>query len=127
MNGNTLYKLGFWLGKKFRGVDRTRAKEVFGYFLLCWFVFVWVILAIENHLVESRYAKMQAQQAPDTPITESWVCDAALLGRPCTKPHDCDFWHAPVGSKECHYEKWITSERPDLHIRYVSWVKVRDE
>jgi len=23
------------------------------------------------------------------------------------RPHDCDFWKAPIGSKECHYEKHV--------------------
>ena len=25
------------------------------------------------------------------------------------KPTDCDFWHAPLGTKECHYERIVTA------------------
>lgn len=29
------------------------------------------------------------------------------------KPTDCDFWHAPVGFKGCHYEREVVGwERP---------------
>jgi hypothetical protein len=27
------------------------------------------------------------------------------------KPHDCDFWSAPLGSKHCHYEKQVLTTR----------------
>jgi hypothetical protein len=26
------------------------------------------------------------------------------------KPTDCDFFHAPVGFKDCHYEKWVAAK-----------------
>ena len=38
-------------------------------------------------------------------------------------PHDCDFWAAPIGNKNCHYEPTYNPEGPDL---YVDWSKVYD-
>jgi hypothetical protein len=38
------------------------------------------------------------------------------------KPTDCNFWHAPVGFKDCHYEKWVAR----YGSVYVSWVKKSD-
>jgi hypothetical protein len=57
------------------------------------------------------------------------------------KPTDCDFWHAPVGKKGCHYQtavigryaKQIREIRPgesDRNERFdsvlISWVKKAD-
>jgi hypothetical protein len=25
------------------------------------------------------------------------------------KPHDCDFWKAPIGEKECHYKRVVST------------------
>jgi hypothetical protein len=25
------------------------------------------------------------------------------------KPHDCDFWKAPIGEKECHYKRAVST------------------
>lgn len=25
------------------------------------------------------------------------------------KPHDCDFWKAPIGAKECHYKRIVST------------------
>ena len=25
------------------------------------------------------------------------------------KPHDCDFWKAPIGQKECHYKRVVST------------------
>lgn len=42
-------------------------------------------------------------------------------------PHDCDFDKAPLGNKECHFEKVITEDRSSGHRRiYISWEKVAD-
>jgi hypothetical protein len=30
-----------------------------------------------------------------------------------SKPADCDFWHAPVGFKGCHYERSVVALRCD--------------
>jgi hypothetical protein len=58
-----------------------------------------------------------------------------------SKPIDCDFWHAPLGKKGCHYQrvviarsaKGIREIRPgetDPDVRYdsvrISWVKKSD-
>jgi len=44
-------------------------------------------------------------------------------------PADCDWWHAPIGEKGCHYEKYISIEpdkgRPVSYVRVV-WVKITD-
>lgn len=44
-------------------------------------------------------------------------------------PADCDWWHAPIGEKGCHYEKYISIEpdegRPVPYVRVV-WVKITD-
>jgi hypothetical protein len=52
------------------------------------------------------------------------------------EPKDCDFWHAPVGFKECHYEKQVSpvaqerQSRTDGKARYdhvfVWWIKKTD-
>jgi hypothetical protein len=57
------------------------------------------------------------------------------------KPPDCDFWHAPVGNKGCHYQSVVIARdakdvreiRPgegDPNRRYdsvlISWVKKSD-
>jgi len=57
------------------------------------------------------------------------------------KPTDCDFWHAPIGKKGCHYQtavigryaKQIREIRPaesDRNERFdsvlISWVKKSD-
>jgi hypothetical protein len=43
------------------------------------------------------------------------------------EPHDCDFTKAPLGDKECHYEKVVTKLR-DEHGDYVivDWKRVAD-
>jgi hypothetical protein len=55
-----------------------------------------------------------------------------------TKPKDCDFMHAPLGNKECHYEAKATAYNaaglsaaagfPDQKINsvVVTWSKVKD-
>jgi len=43
-----------------------------------------------------------------------------------SKPHDCDHFKAPIGDKECHFEKSVTTDK-DEHGKievYVSWDKV---
>ena len=65
------------------------------------------------------------------------------------RPHDCEFWTAPVGSKNCHYEAvvttvrtkradgkilasyddggtWIEAEASLQRAVFVAWSKVRD-
>lgn len=59
------------------------------------------------------------------------------------EPKDCDFWHAPVGFKDCHYEKSVWTHRagqlgdfrageeaPGRKTQYdavwVSWTKISD-
>ncbi len=57
------------------------------------------------------------------------------------KPTDCDFWHPPVGTKQCHYQKVVIARdarvlreiRPgesDPNERFdsvlISWVKKSD-
>jgi hypothetical protein len=58
-----------------------------------------------------------------------------------TKPTDCDFWHAPLGKKGCHYQRMVVARyakeireiRPgesDPNARFdsvlISWVKKSD-
>lgn len=44
-----------------------------------------------------------------------------------SQPHDCDFLTAPLGQKNCHYERVVQKETlegaPSI---YVSWKKVQD-
>jgi hypothetical protein len=57
------------------------------------------------------------------------------------KPADCDFWHAPVGNKQCHYQKVVIARHAkdmrkihpgesDPNERFdsvlISWVKKSD-
>lgn len=48
------------------------------------------------------------------------------------KPHGCDFDDAPLGSKHCHYEKVVQTEKacdgPDCRVTavYESWKKVEE-
>jgi hypothetical protein len=43
------------------------------------------------------------------------------------RPTDCDFWHAPVGLKDCHYERaaWpMKAQSP--YVLLITWVKKAD-
>lgn len=43
------------------------------------------------------------------------------------KPVDCDWSHAPLGDKDCHYEKQvspISNDRGRVTDVFVSWIKV---
>jgi hypothetical protein len=43
------------------------------------------------------------------------------------KPHDCDFNKAPLGDKECHFEKVVTTGTANGKISvYVTWEKVQE-
>jgi hypothetical protein len=54
------------------------------------------------------------------------------------QPTDCDFWHAPVGFKDCHYERWVKAvcdpicpaveSNPNVKYSsvFVSWIKKPD-
>jgi hypothetical protein len=45
------------------------------------------------------------------------------------KPHDCDFSKAPLGDKECHFEKHVetqTDSKTGKVSVYVYWNKVED-
>jgi hypothetical protein len=39
------------------------------------------------------------------------------------RPHDCDFMHAPIGNKDCHYERVYYKDGKVLHV---GWNKVDD-
>ena len=46
------------------------------------------------------------------------------------KPHDCDFSKAPLGDKECHFEKQVVTQRDSKTGKvsvYVYWNKVEGE
>jgi hypothetical protein len=46
------------------------------------------------------------------------------------KPHDCDFDKAPLGNKECHYDREVSVEENPSHTQvtglYVGWKKVQE-
>jgi len=45
------------------------------------------------------------------------------------EPHDCDFWKAPLGFKECHFQRRVVTEKNSNTGKvsvYVSWDKVDD-
>ncbi len=45
------------------------------------------------------------------------------------KPVDCDWGHAPLGDKDCHYVKQvspISNDRGRVTDVFVSWIKVPD-
>jgi hypothetical protein len=45
------------------------------------------------------------------------------------KPKNCDWGHAPLGDKSCHYDKVVTPQKGDngtVTSVYVSWEKVED-
>jgi len=39
------------------------------------------------------------------------------------RPHDCDFLRAPIGNKDCHYERIYYKDGTVLHV---GWNKVDD-
>src|SRR5215469_8169682 len=45
-----------------------------------------------------------------------------------SKPHDCEWGHAPIGNKACHYEKRIEPLQPTSGQPYVfvTWEKIND-
>lgn len=43
------------------------------------------------------------------------------------KPHDCDFQRAPLGNKECHFERSVTTDKDNngkVTNVYMNWEKV---
>lgn len=47
------------------------------------------------------------------------------------KPHDCDWDKAPVGNKECHFEKVVSVQEGAASVAhhtlvYVTWEKIMD-
>jgi hypothetical protein len=66
---------------------------------------------------------------------EYWVPTDKVFIDP--EPKDCDFLHAPIGFKECHYEKYVTAHVADgrstndpkakYDYVYVSWIKKKDD
>jgi len=45
------------------------------------------------------------------------------------KPSDCEWGHAPIGDKACHYKKQVsTIDGTTAHVTdvYVRWVKVQE-
>jgi hypothetical protein len=47
------------------------------------------------------------------------------------KPHDCDFLKAPLGEKNCHFDKTVvpqtaTNDATQVTGVYVMWTKVQD-
>jgi hypothetical protein len=32
------------------------------------------------------------------------------------RPTDCDFFHAPMGHKDCHYEREVRGSQPHRHV-----------
>ncbi len=65
---------------------------------------------------------------------EYWVPTDKVFVDP--EPKDCDFLHAPIGFKECHYGKYVTvhvadgrsANAPRAKYDYVqiSWIKKKD-
>jgi hypothetical protein len=44
-------------------------------------------------------------------------------------PTDCEWWHAPLGSKSCHYVKSVQSWKDaDGHVEgaIIDWIKYKD-
>ena len=47
-----------------------------------------------------------------------------------SKPHDCDFFKAPIGNKYCHFDREVAAlkdnQHPNQPLVYVSWNKVSE-
>lgn len=46
-----------------------------------------------------------------------------------SKPHDCEWGKAPIGSKYCHFEKIVLTDKNEhgkVTAVYVNWEKVQD-
>ena len=46
------------------------------------------------------------------------------------EPHDCDFSKAPLGDKECHFEKQVVTQRDSKTGKltvYIYWNKVEGD
>jgi hypothetical protein len=42
-----------------------------------------------------------------------------------SKPTDCDFWRAPMGTKGCHYEEVVFAHKAMDNSKKYSWVGVQ--
>lgn len=45
------------------------------------------------------------------------------------KPTDCGWWHAPIGDKGCHYEKFVAVQPENgapVSYVHVVWVRMQD-
>lgn len=47
------------------------------------------------------------------------------------EPHDCEFFKAPIGSKNCHFHRSVATQKGDASVNhktlvYVSWDKLPD-
>jgi hypothetical protein len=48
-----------------------------------------------------------------------------------SKPHDCEFFKAPIGNKYCHFDRTVTTQKGDEGVNhrvlvYVNWNKVSE-
>jgi hypothetical protein len=70
--------------------------------------------------------------APDTFYKYAYVFEYNVSAENVimdSKPKNCDWEHAPLGDKGCHYKKAVTPQKDDKNrvtSVYVSWERVED-
>jgi hypothetical protein len=100
---------------------RLLSKWVLYLFGLVLFFAVILPLVIEEGLMwlapESRYGYAEKYHVNLTKVSVD------------PKPHDCEWGKAPIGSKYCHFEKIVLTdknEHSEVTAVYVKWEKVQD-
>ena len=104
---------------------RVLGKIVF--IVICFAFFVSVVLplvikeSIEESLMwlapESKFGYVVKYGLPDSKVSIE------------PKPHDCEWGKAPIGSKYCHFEKIVLTDKNEhdkVTAVYVNWEKVQD-
>jgi len=80
-------------------------------------IFLGLIAAFVWWLAPDKYAyAFEYQTNSDNVIVEN-------------KPKNCDWGHAPIGDKGCHYKKVVTpqkNEKDKVTSVYVTWERVED-
>ena len=70
----------------------------------------WAVLLFFLALASVRHSQLRYQiEYPNHTVT--------MLDR----PRDCDFWKAPVGDKECRYDREVIEDSTDVTV---TWIKV---
>ena len=86
-------------------------------FGLLMIIFVWIPALVSGAV----HSKVRYYLAYPVEYNDIYISD---------KPHDCAFLKAPLGDKECHYERDVEFYEPSVYdpksALYVHWTKVDD-